>query len=257
MEKAQSYNDLGSEKKEAIGLLSIGTFLEYFDLMLYVHMAILLNQIFFPHTDPKTGALLSAFGRDRPHDQPAQLRGRAGVLRTLPRRRPRDRALLRERGGREIPVRPAGLRSDAAEGGGDRSRGVDAALHLCRPGAVLFLSPRHPSRRGGLRAASVGDSSLIRGKSGRLARIVAALARIGAASGQGAPRIRPNPPRPVPRIFGKPRKNCPCGCPVAPQKRPANLPRVEILALSLPESRGKFASSPRERAERNRKARKG
>lgn len=61
MEKAQSYNDLGSEKKEAIGLLSIGTFLEYFDLMLYVHMAILLNQIFFPETDPKTGALLSAF----------------------------------------------------------------------------------------------------------------------------------------------------------------------------------------------------
>ncbi len=27
------------QQKEAVGLLSIGTFLEYFDLMLYVHMA--------------------------------------------------------------------------------------------------------------------------------------------------------------------------------------------------------------------------
>jgi len=29
---------LTKEQKEAVGLLSIGTFLEYFDLMLYVHM---------------------------------------------------------------------------------------------------------------------------------------------------------------------------------------------------------------------------
>ena len=61
MREAQSFSDLNSEKKEAIGLLSIGTFLEYFDLMLYVHMAILLNELFFPKTDPETGALLSAF----------------------------------------------------------------------------------------------------------------------------------------------------------------------------------------------------
>lgn len=31
---------LTKEQKEAVGLLSIGTFLEYFDLMLYVHMAV-------------------------------------------------------------------------------------------------------------------------------------------------------------------------------------------------------------------------
>ena len=49
------------EQKEAIGLLAIGTFLEYFDLMLYVHMAILLNELFFPKTDPSTTQLLSAF----------------------------------------------------------------------------------------------------------------------------------------------------------------------------------------------------
>jgi MHS family proline/betaine transporter-like MFS transporter len=52
---------LTKDQKEAIGLLSIGTFLEYFDLMLYVHMAVLLNELFFPKTDPQTTALLSAF----------------------------------------------------------------------------------------------------------------------------------------------------------------------------------------------------
>ena len=48
-------------QKEAIGLLSIGTFLEYFDLFLYVHMAVLLNDLFFPPTDPHTAQLLAAF----------------------------------------------------------------------------------------------------------------------------------------------------------------------------------------------------
>jgi MFS family permease len=52
---------LNKSEKQAIGLLSIGTFLEYFDLMLYVHMAVFLNEIFFPKTDPHTAALLSAF----------------------------------------------------------------------------------------------------------------------------------------------------------------------------------------------------
>jgi MHS family proline/betaine transporter-like MFS transporter len=56
-----SINNLNTEQKEAIGLLSIGTFLEYFDLMLYVHMAVLLNELFFPKTDMKTASLLSAF----------------------------------------------------------------------------------------------------------------------------------------------------------------------------------------------------
>ena len=54
-------SSLTSQQKEAIGLLQIGTFLEYFDLMLYVHMAVLLNELFFPKTDPYTAALLSAF----------------------------------------------------------------------------------------------------------------------------------------------------------------------------------------------------
>jgi MFS transporter, MHS family, proline/betaine transporter len=57
----ETFSSLSREKKEAIGLLSIGTFLEYFDLLLYVHMAVLLNELFFPKTDPHTAALLSAF----------------------------------------------------------------------------------------------------------------------------------------------------------------------------------------------------
>ncbi|QQV74906.1 Putative sialic acid transporter [Rickettsia tillamookensis] len=52
---------LNKEQKQAVGLLSIGTFLEYFDLMLYVHMAVLLNNLFFPEYDPFTFSLLTAF----------------------------------------------------------------------------------------------------------------------------------------------------------------------------------------------------
>ncbi len=58
---ANIFRSLTREQKEAVGLLQIGTFLEYFDLMLYVHMAVLLNELFFPKTDPKTAALLAAF----------------------------------------------------------------------------------------------------------------------------------------------------------------------------------------------------
>lgn len=53
-------SSLEREQKEAVWLLQIGTFLEYFDLMLYVHMAVLLNELFFPKTDPHTASLLTA-----------------------------------------------------------------------------------------------------------------------------------------------------------------------------------------------------
>jgi MHS family proline/betaine transporter-like MFS transporter len=55
------FSTLQREQRQAIGLLSIGTFLEYFDLFLYIHMAVLLNDLFFPKTDTHTQALLSAF----------------------------------------------------------------------------------------------------------------------------------------------------------------------------------------------------
>lgn len=58
---SNTQHKLTAEQKKAVGLLSIGTFLEYFDLMLYVHMAVLLNELFFPKTDQFTASLLSAF----------------------------------------------------------------------------------------------------------------------------------------------------------------------------------------------------
>ncbi len=58
--KVAILSSLNRTQKEAAGLLQVGTFLEYFDLMLYVHMAVLLNDLFFPKTDPKTASLLTA-----------------------------------------------------------------------------------------------------------------------------------------------------------------------------------------------------
>lgn len=51
----------GREQKQAISLLSIGSFLEYFDLMLYVHMSALLNKIFFSPDNTYSVKMLSAF----------------------------------------------------------------------------------------------------------------------------------------------------------------------------------------------------
>ncbi|MFV9884820.1 MAG: MFS transporter, partial [Rickettsia conorii subsp. raoultii] len=45
---------------EAVGLLSVGTFLEYFDLMIYVHMAVVINELFFPKANPETTTLYAA-----------------------------------------------------------------------------------------------------------------------------------------------------------------------------------------------------
>jgi MFS family permease len=56
-----SIKSLNKEQRETIGLLSVGTFLEYFDLMLYIHMAVLLNELFFPATDAKTAKLIAGF----------------------------------------------------------------------------------------------------------------------------------------------------------------------------------------------------
>ena len=59
--KSETFSSLSKGQREAIGLLQIGTFLEYFDLMLYVHMAVLLNELFFPKTNPHTAGIISAF----------------------------------------------------------------------------------------------------------------------------------------------------------------------------------------------------
>jgi len=49
------------EEKRSIALVLTGTFLEYFDVMLYMHLAIILTPRFFPSTDPKMASLLGAF----------------------------------------------------------------------------------------------------------------------------------------------------------------------------------------------------
>jgi MFS family permease len=54
------FSSLNREQKGAIGLLQLGTFLEYFDLMLYVHMAVLLNELFFPRGDQHTESLFAS-----------------------------------------------------------------------------------------------------------------------------------------------------------------------------------------------------
>jgi MFS family permease len=53
-------NPLEKEIRQALQLLSVGTFLEYFDLCLYAHMAILLNTLFFPPADAHAQNLLAA-----------------------------------------------------------------------------------------------------------------------------------------------------------------------------------------------------
>ena len=51
---------LNKDKFTTIFLLSFGTFLEYFDLLLYIHLAVLLDNLFFPKSNPTTAFLFSA-----------------------------------------------------------------------------------------------------------------------------------------------------------------------------------------------------
>ncbi len=55
------YIQTEKELKQAIQLLSLGTALEWFDLFLYAHMAVVLNGLFFPPTDGNAQSLLTAF----------------------------------------------------------------------------------------------------------------------------------------------------------------------------------------------------
>lgn len=53
---------LSLEQKEAVSILQIGTFLEYFDLMIFVHLGVVINEVFFPKSDPYTAQLILAVG---------------------------------------------------------------------------------------------------------------------------------------------------------------------------------------------------
>lgn len=62
MSKISTFTELRKEGKLPVALLSTGTFLEYFDLMLYVHMGVLLNELFYDTSDSRNLAILSALG---------------------------------------------------------------------------------------------------------------------------------------------------------------------------------------------------
>lgn len=55
------YPGLTPIEKRSIFLILLGTFLEYFDLVLYMHLAVVLNPLFFPSTDPWVAGLLGVF----------------------------------------------------------------------------------------------------------------------------------------------------------------------------------------------------
>lgn len=54
-------NTFSRKEKEVIGILSFGTFLEYFDFYLYIHLTTVLNKVFFEQGDAKSNALLVSF----------------------------------------------------------------------------------------------------------------------------------------------------------------------------------------------------
>lgn len=45
-------------QRESLGLINIGTFLEYFDFKVYIHLTVVLNVLFFPKTDVYAQSLL-------------------------------------------------------------------------------------------------------------------------------------------------------------------------------------------------------
>lgn len=60
MKPIGTYLNLTKNQKQSALLMQIGTFLEYFDLMIYVHMSVVLNELFFPKTDSYTSQVITA-----------------------------------------------------------------------------------------------------------------------------------------------------------------------------------------------------
>jgi MFS family permease len=59
--KEKTQEKLTKDQIHAVALLSTGSLLEYFDRMLYVHAAIVLNDLFFPKADPLVRTFIPAF----------------------------------------------------------------------------------------------------------------------------------------------------------------------------------------------------
>jgi MHS family proline/betaine transporter-like MFS transporter len=61
MLREKTQTKLTKEQLQTVSLLSVGVFLEDFDVMLFLHTAIWINDLFFPKTDPVTQQLITAF----------------------------------------------------------------------------------------------------------------------------------------------------------------------------------------------------
>jgi MFS family permease len=62
LKKISTMTELKHSGKKVVGILSFGTLFEYFDLMIYVHMGTLLNELFFGTMDHESTSLLGALG---------------------------------------------------------------------------------------------------------------------------------------------------------------------------------------------------
>ncbi len=61
MLQERTQTKLTKDQIQAVALLSIGSLLEHFDRMLYVHASVVLNDLFFPQTDPLVKEFIPAF----------------------------------------------------------------------------------------------------------------------------------------------------------------------------------------------------
>ncbi len=61
MSQKKNQNKLTKEQLSTVTLLSVGSLLEHFDRMLYIHIGVVLNELFFPQTDPLVKAFIPAF----------------------------------------------------------------------------------------------------------------------------------------------------------------------------------------------------
>ncbi|RZI46834.1 hypothetical protein [Candidatus Finniella inopinata] len=52
---------LSKDEKKALAIVLTGNFLEYFDLMLFTHLAFVVTPYFMPKTDPVVAKMLAIF----------------------------------------------------------------------------------------------------------------------------------------------------------------------------------------------------
>ncbi len=59
MKNTQKDNKISKQEKKALGIVLTGNFLEYFDLMLFSHLAFVVSPYFMPKSDPTVAKMLA------------------------------------------------------------------------------------------------------------------------------------------------------------------------------------------------------